>query len=464
MGAGLGGLVSSSGNAFVDGAIRGAVGSSLTQGIAVATGLQQSFSWRSVAASAVGAGVGAAVGDALGGNYLPADQAGPVRPEAFSGLGGFGSAVARGTVSGFAAGLATSALRGGKISVTQVATDAFGNALGDSIAAANGQQSDPQGDFISQNQQSWDTRTAAYDQVVGAFSQHGGNQYAGVQLAAGPGYSGMGSGSSERDQNIDRMPNLATSSESSSRYVSTGDPNTYITDDGRIGILVSGVGDDGRSFIDEVRSGTEGPVTMNEGRALGTPLPLLGNLPSPYGPQASIGPQQSYWDDLRGIAGSDLSFGDKLDMGWGATNYAFRGSDTAQGLVQVAGGGLEVAGSLALDWTGPGALIGVPLGIHGADSIGAGVTRIMDVGDGSTLTYQGTYALTGSSTFASAVDQGIPFLGAVGLTGATMRSAWTITSGDMAAGLRYEASQAAVDVTPTLRSIADANGGEMRGL
>jgi hypothetical protein len=35
-----------------------------------------------------------------------------------------------------------------------------------------------------------------YDQIVGAFSQPGSSQYAGVQLAAGPGYSGMGSGNS----------------------------------------------------------------------------------------------------------------------------------------------------------------------------------------------------------------------------------------------------------------------------
>ena len=109
---------------------RAALVSATTQGIAVVTGLQEKFSWRSVAASAAGAGMGAAVGGALrdGG--------------AFSGLGGgFATDVARGTVAGFAAGLTTAALRGGKVSVARVATDAFGNALGDSIASANGQSS-----------------------------------------------------------------------------------------------------------------------------------------------------------------------------------------------------------------------------------------------------------------------------------------------------------------------------------
>ncbi|MGJ3704011.1 LysM peptidoglycan-binding domain-containing protein [Variovorax sp. AFSI2.2] len=105
--------------------IRSAVGSSLTQGIAVATGLQQSFNWKSVAATAAGAGMGAAVGGALRDG------------EAFSSLGGgFATNLARGTVAGFAAGLTTTALRGGKVSVTQVATDAFGNALGSSLAEA----------------------------------------------------------------------------------------------------------------------------------------------------------------------------------------------------------------------------------------------------------------------------------------------------------------------------------------
>lgn len=46
--------------------------------------------------------------------------------------------------------------------------------MGESLAGANGQRADPLGDFIVQNQQSWDTRAAAYDQIVGAFSQPGG--------------------------------------------------------------------------------------------------------------------------------------------------------------------------------------------------------------------------------------------------------------------------------------------------
>lgn len=98
---------------------RAALASTVTQSIAVATGLQDHFSWRNVAASAVGAGVGAQVGDMLAQN------------EVFSSfLNGTALKVARGTVAGFAAGTASAIARGGRIQVVQVAADAFGNALG----------------------------------------------------------------------------------------------------------------------------------------------------------------------------------------------------------------------------------------------------------------------------------------------------------------------------------------------
>jgi hypothetical protein len=101
---------------------RAAVSSIVTQGIGVVTGVQKSFDWRGVAASAVGAGVSGVVNSAL--NSLGA----------FGDLGKFGTALARGTVSGFAGGLTTGALHAGRISVQQIAIDSFGNALGSSIA------------------------------------------------------------------------------------------------------------------------------------------------------------------------------------------------------------------------------------------------------------------------------------------------------------------------------------------
>jgi hypothetical protein len=59
----------------------------------------------------------------------------------------------------------------------------------------------------------------------------------------------------------------------------------------------------------------------------------------------SVKADQGYLISLGGIAGSDLSFADKVSMAWGTTKYYFRNSNEAQGTVQMLGGGLEVAGA-----------------------------------------------------------------------------------------------------------------------
>ena len=158
-------------------AVRMATANALTQGVAVATGLQKSFDWKGVAASAVGAGVGAAV-------------SGPLTNV----LGDFGGRFATGLVAGTVAAIA----RGGKVAIQQVAVDAFGNAVGQSLAYSNGQatgsgsgmQEDRLGTFIENNQDEWDSRiitTDMNDALIGAL----GNQtiYSrdnDVLLAAGP--------------------------------------------------------------------------------------------------------------------------------------------------------------------------------------------------------------------------------------------------------------------------------------
>ena len=118
MTAGLGALATFAGAikdlpAFAQAAVTGAAGSALTQGIAVATGLQGSFSWREVAISAVAAPVAQSAGKLAAG--IP-------------GIGGF--------ASNFASGVAGSYVRrafGGKIDTATILADAFGNALGNSI-------------------------------------------------------------------------------------------------------------------------------------------------------------------------------------------------------------------------------------------------------------------------------------------------------------------------------------------
>ncbi|RYE42498.1 MAG: LysM peptidoglycan-binding domain-containing protein [Hyphomicrobiales bacterium] len=188
-----------------------AIANVATQGIAVVTGLQDKFNWRAVAASAVGAAAGSAVGDQLGKSTL------------FEGWNPTAAAITAGTMRGFAAGTAAAIARGGRVVVQQVATDAFGNALGSSLAAGIGQMAgsasgtgeDRLGAFIEQNLGSWNQRQANYDQMVDAF----GNPTAydrdnDVLLAAGPGYSGgIGSGMSDRDTNIARMLSQANEPE-----------------------------------------------------------------------------------------------------------------------------------------------------------------------------------------------------------------------------------------------------------
>ena len=128
---GLGG-VDFTGGAMSNAIVRAAVGNALTQGIAVATGLQGKFSWKGVAAAAVGAGVGHGVGQALGADApLPDGQQGPLRPAAFAQFGQAGQ-IARASLTGLAAGLSTAVARGGRVNAVQIATDAFGNALGSS--------------------------------------------------------------------------------------------------------------------------------------------------------------------------------------------------------------------------------------------------------------------------------------------------------------------------------------------
>ncbi|UVW28434.1 LysM peptidoglycan-binding domain-containing protein [Massilia sp. H6] len=100
---------------------KGAVGSALSQGIGSSIGIT-SFSWRNVAAAAAGAGAGAAMSSGLG--------------DAFSSLGRIGAGILRSTISGMAAGAVTQRIGNGKVDWVRVAADAFGNALGSSLAAS----------------------------------------------------------------------------------------------------------------------------------------------------------------------------------------------------------------------------------------------------------------------------------------------------------------------------------------
>jgi len=183
IGGGVAGGLSSSGllpqteSAFLNGAIRGAVSNAASQGIAVVTGLQSKFDWKSVAASAIGGGVAQQLNSAMGYD---------LKTMPFN--------LGKSLVSGFGGALTSAVVRGGKVSGAQVAADAFGNIIGDKLAAANGQssnsskgqQEDRLGDFITRNQGAWDQRYANYQQVVAAFrGASSDGRYPGIQMAAG---------------------------------------------------------------------------------------------------------------------------------------------------------------------------------------------------------------------------------------------------------------------------------------
>jgi len=131
---GLKGVNFGAGSATANAVVRGAVSNALTQGVALATGLQHDFNWMAVAASAAGAGVGEAVNESLLGALNQSTGLRAMNTDFSNALdNGTVARVAGGTLAGFASGMTTAVMRGGRINVVQVATDAFGNAIGDSI-------------------------------------------------------------------------------------------------------------------------------------------------------------------------------------------------------------------------------------------------------------------------------------------------------------------------------------------
>jgi hypothetical protein len=105
--------------------VRAAVANALSQGIGVVTGLQQRFDWRGVVASYVGSAVGQAVGDALG-----------LRVDGTPGNMPHGEFLLKASLKGLVAGAAAAAARGGRLAIQQVAVDAFGNAVGSALGEA----------------------------------------------------------------------------------------------------------------------------------------------------------------------------------------------------------------------------------------------------------------------------------------------------------------------------------------
>lgn len=175
-----GGLLAGAVNPVLAGALSGAAGSIASQAVGNVIGAQDGFSWKGVALAAIGGGVGGGVGAAADAGNLPSFFAGD-KLGAFAARAALTNVVSQGvgvvtgmqngfdwrsvaasaiasevagnlrdssafvntfgkdtvfgnTVSGIVSGTVASLARGGKIDVVQIATDAFGNALGNSLA------------------------------------------------------------------------------------------------------------------------------------------------------------------------------------------------------------------------------------------------------------------------------------------------------------------------------------------
>jgi YD repeat-containing protein len=99
----------------VQAGLKAAAVGAITQRLMVAVDLKDKFSWREVAAQSVGAMVGTVAGKGL-------ERFTPKMPQVF-----------KDSLSGFAGGVASAAVKGGKIEYANIAVDAFGNALAGSI-------------------------------------------------------------------------------------------------------------------------------------------------------------------------------------------------------------------------------------------------------------------------------------------------------------------------------------------
>jgi LysM domain len=104
--------------------VRAAIGSALTQGIAVVTGLQPKFEWRAVAAAAVTAAVGWGISTGLG----------ITNPDGSANLDfknqDFGQRAIAYAIRGFATTVTRTIIDGGKVTGAQLAANVFGEAVG----------------------------------------------------------------------------------------------------------------------------------------------------------------------------------------------------------------------------------------------------------------------------------------------------------------------------------------------
>jgi hypothetical protein len=138
------------------------------------------------------------------------------------------------------------------------------------------------------------------------------------------------------------------------------------------------------------------------------PAPRQDNGPRSTG---TIGPDPGFFAAMSGIAKSDLPLADKLGMAWDNAKYYgrqvtddYKLPQRAEGALQMAGGAGLFATSLALDGTGLGATVGVPLAFYAGDQIGTGFNQLRTGEAQDSLTTKLAKGVTGTPLAGVGLD------------------------------------------------------------
>ncbi|MFC4158796.1 hypothetical protein [Chitinimonas lacunae] len=482
--------VSGLGGAMMASTVGAAVGSVASQAVGMAMGAQDKFSWKAVGTAALSAGVGAAIGGSglgeairgsqfvssfssyshIAGAALTAMASSAISQSVMSaaGLGSFswrnvaaagvaasvapslsvegdtfGARLLNNLTSGTISRVAQIAMHGrGKLDMVSIATNAFGDALGNGIVRAMQTVSvESTNRFHSPELMK---PLAARAPVEFEPSDHQfevpSHSYSALDGEAG---DGRGQGRVWYSRTVQRGDTLTSLADGdpelagaigyqnglTSSRIRAGMTLTYSEDydqeKAQSWIRAAYREDNDRALRASLNARLSDRLFSTEGlqqqgldllnAGVGWARKGLGSLAQDFaqmkydGPVRELGEAPGYLTSMGRVLSSELPLSEKLSLLGSTTGYHYRGSPGAQGTVQIAGGVLEAGSAAALFLTGGGSPGGVVVGLHSLDTISAGINRIQG-GDGRTLTYKTVESLTGSSGVATAVDMAIPVL------------------------------------------------------
>jgi len=203
-----------SSSSWTGAATTAAVSNAASQGVAIATGQQQSFSWRQLGASAAGGAVSYGVSSGLS------------TSDSFNSAFGSSAAFARGFVSGVAGGTTASLLGSGRVSASDIAVGAIASGYGSyraeqlMLAASAMTPGEAEERFAARDVYA---NTPGGNYGMGPLDSGSSSGYWDDGGEGGwVGNAGGSSGVSERDRNIQQMLNWANEPTASPRVVSDG--------------------------------------------------------------------------------------------------------------------------------------------------------------------------------------------------------------------------------------------------